>query len=179
MRHRTTSYRRWNDAVCLLGWTQTFLVSNCSSDLTEICVWVRVIVVCVDGSFSLIINAFLYRFNFPYVFPVCFIIFDTSSVSDFESFNDILSNTFRASHFGVFPVFALSPLSGWTVLTGMMYAIFDIEVIIGNHQCFSFHKQKQSSGGVLRKRCSENMQQIYRKTSMSKCDFNKVAGVPL
>ena len=74
---------------------------------------------------------------------------------------------------------SFQPLSGWTVLTGMMYAIFDIEVIIGNHQCFSFHKQKQSSGGVLRKRCSENMQQIYRKTSMSKCDFNKVAGVPL
>ena len=29
--------------------------------------------------------------------------------------------------------------------------------------------------GVFRKRCSENIQQIYRKTPMSKCDFNKVA----
>ena len=29
---------------------------------------------------------------------------------------------------------------------------------------------------VLRKRCSENMQQIYRRTTpMPKCDFNKVA----
>ena len=27
----------------------------------------------------------------------------------------------------------------------------------------------------LSKRCSENIQQIYRRTSMSKCDFNKVA----
>ena len=27
----------------------------------------------------------------------------------------------------------------------------------------------------LRKRCSENMQQIYRRTSMPKCDFSKVA----
>ena len=27
---------------------------------------------------------------------------------------------------------------------------------------------------VLRKKCSENMQQIYRKTPMPKCDFNKV-----
>ena len=35
--------------------------------------------------------------------------------------------------------------------------------------------QKQSSGGVLKKRCSENMQQIYRRTPMPKCDFNKVA----
>ena len=35
--------------------------------------------------------------------------------------------------------------------------------------------QKQLSRGVLKKRCSENMQQIYRRTPMTKCDFNKVA----
>ena len=35
--------------------------------------------------------------------------------------------------------------------------------------------QKQSSIGVLWKRCSENMQQIYRRTPMTKCDFNQVA----
>ena len=35
--------------------------------------------------------------------------------------------------------------------------------------------QKQPSKGVLKKRCSENMQQIYRRTPMPKCDFNKVA----
>ena len=46
--------------------------------------------------------------------------------------------------------------------------------------------QKQPSRGVLRKMCSENTQQIYRRTPMSKCDivisinlpkcnFNKVA----
>ena len=35
-------------------------------------------------------------------------------------------------------------------------------------------QQKQSSRGVLRKRCSENMQQIYRRTPMSKCGFNKL-----
>ena len=33
--------------------------------------------------------------------------------------------------------------------------------------------QKQPFRGVLRKRCSENMQQIYRRTLMSKCDFTK------
>ena len=38
-----------------------------------------------------------------------------------------------------------------------------------------WHAQKQPSGGALRKRCSENMQQIYRKTPMPKCDFNKFA----
>ena len=37
------------------------------------------------------------------------------------------------------------------------------------------HSQKQPSRGVLRKRCSENMQQIYRRTPIPKCDFNKVA----
>ena len=34
--------------------------------------------------------------------------------------------------------------------------------------------QKQLSRGVLRKRCSENMQQIYRRTPMPKSNFNKV-----
>ena len=35
--------------------------------------------------------------------------------------------------------------------------------------------QKQPPKGVPRKRCSENMQQIYRRTPMPKCDFNEVA----
>ena len=35
--------------------------------------------------------------------------------------------------------------------------------------------QKQPPRGILKKRCSENMQQIYRRTPMPKCDFNKVA----
>ena len=38
-----------------------------------------------------------------------------------------------------------------------------------------FSNQKQSVRGVLRKRCSENMQQIYRRTPMPTFDFNKVA----
>ena len=36
------------------------------------------------------------------------------------------------------------------------------------------YNQKQPSRGVLRKWCSENLQQIYRRTSMPKCGFNKV-----
>ena len=35
--------------------------------------------------------------------------------------------------------------------------------------------QKQQSRGALKRRCSENMQQIYRRTPMLKCDFNKIA----
>ena len=33
----------------------------------------------------------------------------------------------------------------------------------------------QALGVVPVKRCSENMKQIYRRTHMLKCDFNKVA----
>ena len=43
------------------------------------------------------------------------------------------------------------------------------------HLFVSLLFQKCPSRGVLRKRCSENMQQIYRRTPMPKCDFNKVA----
>ena len=34
--------------------------------------------------------------------------------------------------------------------------------------------QNQPSRGFLRKRCTENMQEIYRRTPIPKCDFNKV-----
>ena len=37
-----------------------------------------------------------------------------------------------------------------------------------------FLVQKQPSRGALRKRCSENMQQIYCRAPMPRCDFNKV-----
>ena len=36
------------------------------------------------------------------------------------------------------------------------------------------HQKKPFKGG-LKKRCSENMQLIYRKTPMLKCEFNQVA----
>ena len=34
--------------------------------------------------------------------------------------------------------------------------------------------QKQPSIGALQKRCSAKTQQIYRRSPMKKCDFNKV-----
>ena len=39
----------------------------------------------------------------------------------------------------------------------------------------SLSRPKQPPKGVSRKRCSENMQQIYRRIPMPKCDFNEVA----
>ena len=41
------------------------------------------------------------------------------------------------------------------------------------HECFRL--QKQPSRGILKKRCPENMHQIYRRTPMPKCVFDKVA----
>ena len=38
----------------------------------------------------------------------------------------------------------------------------------------TFRGQRQPFIGILTKRCSENMQQIYRRTLMPKCDFNKI-----
>ena len=49
-------------------------------------------------------------------------------------------------------------------------------VAINNTCCVAeFEFQKQLFRGVLVKRCSENMRQIYRRTPMPKFDFNKVA----
>ena len=39
----------------------------------------------------------------------------------------------------------------------------------------TYNCQTPPSKGVLRKKCYENMQQIYRRTLMPKCDFNKIA----
>ena len=35
--------------------------------------------------------------------------------------------------------------------------------------------QKQPPTGVFKKRCYKNMQQLYRRTPLSRCDFNRVA----
>ena len=40
---------------------------------------------------------------------------------------------------------------------------------------FMKYYEKQPSRGVLIKRCSENMQQIYRRTLMPKSNFSEVA----
>ena len=39
---------------------------------------------------------------------------------------------------------------------------------------FRWYIQKQPPRSVPRKKCSENMPQIYRRTPMPKLDFNKV-----
>ena len=48
-------------------------------------------------------------------------------------------------------------------------------ILVANFNDKKSKGQKQPPRGVPRKKCSENMQQIYRRTRMPKCDFNKVA----
>ena len=45
----------------------------------------------------------------------------------------------------------------------------------GIREIINISKNRKSHKGVPRKRCSENMQQIYTRTPMPKCDFNKFA----
>ena len=48
-------------------------------------------------------------------------------------------------------------------------------VIFGSNQKKKYYIRKQSPTGVLKKRCSGYMQQIYRRTPTPKCDYNEVA----
>ena len=61
-------------------------------------------------------------------------------------------------------------------LQGFRFAFFSC-FTLRMLQFFLLHfVQKQPPrGGALKKRCSENMQQIYRRTPILKCDINKVA----
>ena len=47
-----------------------------------------------------------------------------------------------------------------------------ISEVIQKQRNQSLSIKKQSFKGVLLKRCSEYMQQIYRRTPMLKCDFH-------
>ena len=44
-----------------------------------------------------------------------------------------------------------------------------------SNEIYNSYIDKQPSRGVLRKRCSKNMQQSYRRTPILNYDFNKVA----
>ena len=50
----------------------------------------------------------------------------------------------------------------------------DIQVVRLEDQNYLYAIQKQPPRRVLSKRCPENMQQVYRRTPMPNCDFNKV-----
>ena len=54
--------------------------------------------------------------------------------------------------------------------------LWKLDIFHDYHKCMVPYKtQRQPSRGVFRKRFSENVQQIYRRTPMPKCDFKRVA----
>ena len=55
----------------------------------------------------------------------------------------------------------------------LLYTVNKILVQNNFHICYGCWEA--TLRGVLRKRCSRNMQQIYWRTPMQKCNFNKVA----
>ena len=68
------------------------------------------------------------------------------------------------------------------IINGCWRKLISINVVKdleSNLFCQKIEIQKQPYRGFPRKRCSENIQQIYRRTSMPKCDFNKVAATLL
>ena len=58
---------------------------------------------------------------------------------------------------------------------GSQYKVPVVSEIYDPLSILEIDYQNQPPVGVLSKRCSENMQQIYRRTSILKSDFNKVA----
>ena len=83
----------------------------------------------------------------------------------------------------------LSFLYGWLLLKVWIWQMSKQKILIAmmeNNLVFvkgvhiktqgkKLYIQKQPSRGILKKRCSENTQPIYRIKPMPKCDFNKVA----
>ena len=64
----------------------------------------------------------------------------------------------------------------WTVFWCYVFVLWQVLLRYG---CWNLIKiQKQPFRVVSKKRCSENMQHIYRRTPKPKCDFNKVATDP-
>ena len=75
--------------------------------------------------------------------------------------------------------FIFFPMRGMMYLSyGTVFSHLSLEnKNVGKHfyLLLKIFGRKQLSRDVLRKRCYENMQQIYRRTSMLKGDFNNVA----
>ena len=60
------------------------------------------------------------------------------------------------------------------LFTSLSFIINKLKILCQKFDRSRSNCQKQPSKGVLMKGCSNNMQQIYRRTPMPKCNFNKV-----
>ena len=80
----------------------------------------------------------------------------------------------RSSHTEAFLEKAWSETFKFLVLNSMKKGVLKIYRRTPMPKCDFSKVQKKPPRGVLKKRCSESMQQIYRRTPMPKCDFNKI-----
>ena len=124
-------------------------------------------ITCVEVSFLIKLQALtLLKKRFPYrCFPVNFAKFSRTSYSMNTSngcFVIILTSVIRfISNNKSIRTFALL----FDKIKGVSHLTYCRDLMT------SYDFQKQPSRGVLRKRCSENMPQIYWRTPMPKCDF--------
>ena len=72
-------------------------------------------------------------------------------------------------------IFTKEIIDGKLHFTHFLFIIFRRRVYDFCKLCKTPRVQKQPSRAILRKRCSENMQQINKRTPMPKCDCSKVA----
>ena len=87
----------------------------------------------------------------------------------------ISTNFFLSSLYKIFivPELVLTQLVLHTLVLTILGSIKLVSICLKN-ELVEKMLQKQPCRGVLRKRCSEKMQQIYRRTPMPKYDFNKL-----
>ena len=80
------------------------------------------------------------------------------------------------------PLVIHSNKTRWGYTNDVSYTLYDCKCDDAFYQClkkvihfqYKWHLQKRLCIAVSGKTCSENIQQIYRKSPMSNCDFNKV-----
>ena len=82
-------------------------------------------------------------------------------------FRQLFGRIYRRTKYNFFIIYSRTWLSSYLATAGYLAKNYKVYVV-----CIM---QKQPSRSVLRKRSSGNMHQIYRRTPLPKCEFNKVA----
>ena len=82
-------------------------------------------------------------------------------------FGQLFGRIYKRTKDNFFIIYSRTWLSSYLATAGYLAKNYKVYVV-----CIM---QKLSSIGVLRKRSSGNMDQIYKRTPVPKCDFNKVA----
>ena len=82
-------------------------------------------------------------------------------------FRQLFGRIYRRTKYNFFIIYSRTWLSSYLATAGYLAKNYKVYVV-----CIM---QKEPPRSVLRKRSSGNMHQIYRRTPVPKCKFNKVA----